>query len=695
MSLSKTIGGDRLGAGNKQKVHLHNYERATFNLDKVVRMSMAPGILYPFYQNVALLGDTWDININSLVRTIPTIGPLFGTFKMQIDFFFYPIRLAQGLLHNNPLNLGMETDKIKLPQIEIETDTQKSERNGNNWQINQSSLAAYLGIRGIGAPTWAEQSGEIIWVNPTIKRKFNATTFLAYADIFKSYYANKQEDNAYVIGQELGKEHQEIPDWLINNYLFSFGNNNGQYCYLNWNDNEKQWECNLQFAPTYIKYERFDKDHSALEVNMWLMSRISITTKGKTYKLPELINLEVISDKITITTPSEYEFYGNYVQYHIINNSIFGGDTIVETNTYNETSKLKLIDFPLKNIDDARYIILGHNQPNEALSINEDLNFLPYSQWSGKDTKNRTNNYWPHNGLFIKTYQSDLFNNWVKTDFITGDNGIQEITKIDTTDGLILDELNLMQKVYNMLNRVAISGGTYEDYLEVQYGVSALRLEETPVYIGGYSTEIDFEEVTSNAASNATGEIQNLGSLAGKGINRSPKGGRISYKPKEIGFIMGICSLTPRIDYSQGNKFWETEIETLADFHVPAMDGIGYQDLITEQMAYFDTLILPDGEIIKHSAGKIPAWLNYMTDVNETYGNFADNDETSGQMWMTLNRNYERTNDGIGDLTTYIDPTKYNYAFAVKDLEAQNFWAQIGMNIVARRKMSAKQIPNL
>ena len=49
----------------------------------------------------------------------------------------------------------------------------------------------------------------------------------------------------------------------------------------------------------------------------------------------------------------------------------------------------------------------------------------------------------------------------------------------------------------------------------------------------------------------------------------------------------------------------------------------------------------------------------------------------------------------IKDLTTYIDPTKYNYAFASQDLEEQNFWVQIGMNIQARRKMSAKIIPNL
>ena len=102
--------------------------------------------------------------------------------------------------------------------------------------------------------------------------------------------------------------------------------------------------------------------------------------------------------------------------------------------------------------------------------------------------------------------------------------------------------------------------------------------------------------------------------------------------------------------------------------------------------------ITNSGELTKFSAGKQPAWLNYMTSYNEVYGAFADPDKAG---YTVLRRNYENENGRIKDLTTYIDPTKYNYAFASHDLEEQNFWVQIGMNIQARRKMSAKIIPNL
>ena len=75
---------------------------------------------------------------------------------------------------------------------------------------------------------------------------------------------------------------------------------------------------------------------------------------------------------------------------------------------------------------------------------------------------------------------------------------------------------------------------------------------------------------------------------------------------------MGIISLTPRVDYSQGNK-WTTNLRTMADMHVPAMDGIGWQDLIVDQKAYWTTDVnMTNGAITWQSEGKQPAWINYL-----------------------------------------------------------------------------------
>ena len=56
--------------------------------------------------------------------------------------------------------------------------------------------------------------------------------------------------------------------------------------------------------------------------------------------------------------------------------------------------------------------------------------------------------------MLLKTYDSDIFNNWVKTDWIDGAGGITEITSIDITakEGkLTMDALNFSLLGYKRL----------------------------------------------------------------------------------------------------------------------------------------------------------------------------------------------------------------------------------------------------
>lgn len=108
MALEKTIGGDRLGAGKKMQVNLHNYEMSSFNQEQDFKSSMAPGVLYPFIKLIGTPHGTFDIDLDSFIRTLPTNAPLFGSFKFQADLFMVPFRLYQGILHNNPVDIGLK-----------------------------------------------------------------------------------------------------------------------------------------------------------------------------------------------------------------------------------------------------------------------------------------------------------------------------------------------------------------------------------------------------------------------------------------------------------------------------------------------------------------------------------------------------------------------------------------------------------
>ena len=247
----------------------------------------------------------------------------------------------------------------------------------------------------------------------------------------------------------------------------------------------------------------------------------------------------------------------------------------------------------------------------------------------------------------------------------------------------------LSKKVYNMLNRIAVSGGTYNDWIETVYTTNYINRSETPEYQGGMSSEIQFQEVISNSAT----ENEPLGTMAGRGTPTNKKGGKITVKITEPAYIIGICSITPRVDYSQGNDF-DIMLDSLDQIHKPALDAIGFQDLVTWKMDA-ETTRWNNGILLEYSVGKQPGWIDYMTNFNRTYGNFAVG---QAEDFMVLNRVYQATEEkGTPKLnnSTYIDQSKYNYIFAETAPESQNFWTQIGFGIEARRVMSAKQIPNL
>jgi hypothetical protein len=671
------LGGDRLGSGNKNDLELHNYYRSTHNLSQDFTSPMTVGPLYPFLVIPCMRNDKFEIELNADCITIPTEAPLFGSFKMQTDLFFCPARLYQAILHNNPTNIGLKMNQVMLPIRHMEN---RYNLNEMPKAFNNSCLYKYLGMSGIGRGTQDSERSKFV------ARDIMAIPELAYYDIFKNYYANKQEENAYVItgGTEQIEWVTEIAsindDSLIIGVITEMPTNSVIKFY--WiNGKEKYPTLQSKLSETAImlydeeKNELFDGKLSELLEKIKDGSARNVVideTNENNYVTLSIINTNNTAIQID-TKDVKYISLENFDNIYI---------TVKQT--------LKLNPFKLTNIDDMRMEILSHHTMGAPFRVDQ-FNKLPY-------IANSVNNNmeYPLNGLVVKTYQSDLFNNWVNTEWIDGENGIAEITKVATTDGAFkIDALNLAEKLYNMLNRVAVSGGTYEDWQNVVYDEAPRKQIESPIYLGGMSSEIVFQQITSTAAStNANGEFEPLGSLAGQGKHVKRKGGKVVCKCDEAGFIIGIVSITPRIKYHQGNEFYLTELKSLDDMHKPALDGIGFQNLLGERLAWWDTVLDGQGVVQSRSVvGKVPAWIEYMTAVDKTYGDFAEED---GKAYMVLNRNYEADTDGtIKDVTTYIDPTKYNYAFTYKALDAQNFWTEIYSHITARRKMSAKQIPNI
>ena len=71
----------------------------------------------------------------------PTLGPLFGSFKLQHFMFFGGFRLYNSWLHNNRTGIGMKMSDIKLPTMLAKTYGTATDAKTN---ISASALYKYL-----------------------------------------------------------------------------------------------------------------------------------------------------------------------------------------------------------------------------------------------------------------------------------------------------------------------------------------------------------------------------------------------------------------------------------------------------------------------------------------------------------------------------------------------------------------------
>lgn len=652
--MKKQLGGGRIGGGGKMNVELKEFPYSTHSLSTIRRTSTAVGVVVPVFTQICLPEDTWDMDLNVEVLTLPANGPAFGSMIVDLHTFESPVRLYNGDLHMNALEIGNDMSKIKLPRIRIEVDRGTATLLE---QIEPSSLLAHLDIMGIGRAS-----------NGTgfHNRYFMALPLLAYYDINKCYYANKQETNAYIV-------HTPVP--IINQTVTQVRVVEGGAFITP----------DVPFQPveasTPLTYDpQLRIDYSGTLPNY---ETIWVKVNGKIYNATDVWSARTApAGNSFLYTSIKPQFQYTYIQ--------SWGYT---TSSIPAPSQPKLTAFPLKNIDEMKIRLMKWTGSATSFNIVPSTNLAPYSTiLEAESISRRTSLQYPLEGLMVKTYQSDINNNWLKTEWI---DSVNDRSKVLTTGGsFTMNALNMAKKVYDLLNTVALAGGTYDDWIETVWSTENIQRAESPIYHGGLRKELAFQEVVATtAATTGSGQTaQPLGQLGGRGkMTGTHKGGKVKFKTREIGIVQVMMSITPRIDYTQGNAWW-VNLTSVDDFHKPQLDGIGFQDLIEDTMAYWSTDIDISMNPTFKSAGKQPAWINYQTNINTARGTFAQPDK---DMFMIFARRYEQDNVlGIKDMTTYIDPAKFNYLFADASISAQNYWAHVGIKCEVRRKMSAKLIPN-
>ena len=182
-------------------------KHSNFNMSRANRFTMAPGLLYPFYWKPVMSQDICRWSWSSIVKTFPTMAPVMGSFKLQIDDFFIPYRLyVPEFQRNSSLIQYLEASESKPGFVDVPfpcfTFAANSsvyntpfiaagEGNARGIPVAAGSVLNCLGFPVGATPAAAGKSPDQYSVKGV---RFNAMPFLAFWDIYRNYYVNRQEN---------------------------------------------------------------------------------------------------------------------------------------------------------------------------------------------------------------------------------------------------------------------------------------------------------------------------------------------------------------------------------------------------------------------------------------------------------------------------------------------------------------------
>jgi len=264
--------------------------------------------------------------------------------------------------------------------------------------------------------------------------------------------------------------------------------------------------------------------------------------------------------------------------------------------------------------------------------------------------------------------------------YLEGDAATNFEIQVDPTDDMEVDlstataaSINDLRRAYRLqewLEANARAGARYNETIKVHFGIDPgdARLQR-PIFLGGSRAPIVISEVLQTSETATTPQ----GTMAGHGVSVGGKN-MFSYKCREHGFIMGICTIMPKSAYQQGiDRFW-TKFDKF-DYFWKQFANIGEQAILNQEL-----YVANDG-LDDDVFGYTPRYAEYK----------YINDKVSGPFRSTLDEwhlgRIFSTRPTLSQNFVQLTPSELNRIFAVPGLSDQQFYVQMHHQVKARRPM--------
>lgn len=247
-------------------------------------------------------------------------------------------------------------------------------------------------------------------------------------------------------------------------------------------------------------------------------------------------------------------------------------------------------------------------------------------------------------------------------------------------NAISVDDLRLAFAYQKMLERDAIYGSRYNEYLYGHFGVYIPDAYiQFPQYLGGGRTPLNIVQVAQTSQGTEESPLGNVGAY-------SWTNGRTGYsrKFKEHGLVMTVACLRYRHTYQQGiAKKWRRKVRE--DFYDPLFSTIGQQPVYTSEL-YFSAA--PDTVF-----GYREAWSELRSIPNTISGEMRSAATNSLDIWHFAD-NYSSA-PTLSQSFTEETPAYVDRTLSVPSSSQDNFILNFYFDMSAVRKMPVYSMPSL
>lgn len=254
----------------------------------------------------------------------------------------------------------------------------------------------------------------------------------------------------------------------------------------------------------------------------------------------------------------------------------------------------------------------------------------------------------------------------------------------DLTDAnaITVDDLRLAFAYQKMLERDAIYGSRYNEYLYGHFGVHIPDAYiQFPQYLGGGRTPLNIVQVAQTSVGTEESPLGNVSAY-------SWTNGRTGYSRKfnEHGIVMTVACLRYRHTYQQGiAKKWRRKVRE--DFYDPLFSTIGQQPVYTTELYGISTV--PKGSVF----GYREAWSELRNIPNTISGQMRSDATNSLDIWHFAD--FYLSSPTLSQSFTEETPDFVDRTLSVPSSSQDNFILNFYFDMSAVRKMPVYSMPSL